>query len=231
MSQGFKKGSNWRTNSPVYLFLRLIQQFQVATRSTSPDMKAVFHIWLYGRFIEMQRNLRRKKLHRTNQGSNFLGGSFSNRDNVRVPIQFRRESQPQHLKRWFFLKNRPMHFHINSISSTRLVKSVFPALKSNSHFLPESTALTRHYCEGFPPKIIRSCLLLRKEEKAKIWPETPQDLSLWRRPACQTLSKALDISSTIVQVAPDQLKALSILSDRTARRFMVDWEDLKPYCK
>ena len=53
----------------------------------------------YGRFIEMQSNLRRKKLHRTNQGSNFLGGSFSNRDNARAPIQFRRERQPQYLKR------------------------------------------------------------------------------------------------------------------------------------
>ena len=122
MSQGFKKGSNWRTNSPVYLLLRLIQQFQVATRSTSPDMKAVFHIWLYGRFIEMQRNLRRKKLHRTNQGSNFLGGSFSNRDNVRVPIQFRRESLAQHLRRWSFLKNRPIHFHMNSTSVIRPIK-------------------------------------------------------------------------------------------------------------
>ena len=35
----------------------------------------------------------RKKLHRTSEGSKFLGGSFSNRDNVRAPIQFRRESQ------------------------------------------------------------------------------------------------------------------------------------------
>ena len=64
-----------------------------------PDMTTVFHAWAYGRFIEIQNNLRRKKLHRTNQGSNSLGGSFSNRDNVRAPIQFRRESQPQHLKR------------------------------------------------------------------------------------------------------------------------------------
>ena len=40
-------------------------------------MTTVFHAWPYGRFIEIQRNLRRKKLHRTNQGPNFLGGSFS----------------------------------------------------------------------------------------------------------------------------------------------------------
>ena len=58
-------------------------------------MTTVFHTWPNDRFIEIQSNLRRKKLHRTNQGSNFLGGSFSNRDNVRAPIQFRRESQPQ----------------------------------------------------------------------------------------------------------------------------------------
>ena len=44
-------------------------------------MTQVFH----GRFI--QRKLRRKKLPRTNQGSNFLGGSFSNRDIVRAPIE------------------------------------------------------------------------------------------------------------------------------------------------
>ena len=57
-------------------------------------MTTVFHAWLYGRFIEIHRNLKRKKLHRTNQGSNFLGGSFSNKGNVRDPIQFRREGQP-----------------------------------------------------------------------------------------------------------------------------------------
>ena len=61
-------------------------------------MTAVFHAWPYGRFIEIQINLRRKKLHRTNQGSKFLGGTFGKRDNIRAPIQFRRESQPQHLK-------------------------------------------------------------------------------------------------------------------------------------
>ena len=80
------------------------------------------HAWPYGRFIEIQRNLKKKKLHRTNQSSNFLGSSFSSRDNVRAPIQFRRENQSQHFKRWFFLKNRPIHFHINSTSVIRLVK-------------------------------------------------------------------------------------------------------------
>ena len=54
---------------------------------------------------------------------------------------------------------------------------------------------------------------------------------MWRRPACQTLWKALDISSATVGVAPDLLKALAILSDTTVRRSAVDQEDLKPYWK
>ena len=87
----------------------------------------------------MQSNLRRKKFHRTNHGSNFLGGSFSNRENVRIPIQFRRESQPQYLKRSFFLKKRPIIF--TSIAPVLLDWSnktswVFPALTSKSNFLP-----------------------------------------------------------------------------------------------
>ena len=110
-------------------------------------MAKVFYPWVYDRFIDIQNNLRRKKLHRTNQGSNFIAGSFSNRDNKRAPIQFRRKSQPQHLKRWFFLKNRPLHFHINSTSVTGDWSNknswVFPALKSTSHFLPHYTVSRR----------------------------------------------------------------------------------------
>ena len=48
--------------------------------------------------VEVQNNLTRKKLQRVDEGSNFVGGSFRNRDIVRAPIHFRRESQPQHLK-------------------------------------------------------------------------------------------------------------------------------------
>ena len=52
-----------------------------------------------------------------------------------------------------------------------------------------------------------------------------------RRAACQTLPKSLDISSATARVAPDLLKALAILSDKSVERFAVDREDLKPYCK
>ena len=45
-------------------------------------MTTVFHTWAYGRFI----------------GPNFPGGSFGNINNVRAPIQFKREGQPNILK-------------------------------------------------------------------------------------------------------------------------------------
>ena len=86
-------------------------------------MTTVFRAWLHGRFIEMQSNLTRKKLHRTNQGFHPLGGRISNRDrDLRGSVHFRREIQPQHLKRWFFLRKRPIHFHINSTSIIGPVK-------------------------------------------------------------------------------------------------------------
>ena len=69
-----------------------------------------------------------------NQGFNFLEGSFSNRDNVRAPIQFRRECHPQHLKRWYFLKNRPLYFHIHSTSVIRQANRnqlSLPGIESN----------------------------------------------------------------------------------------------------
>ena len=47
-------------------------------------MTTVFHARSYGRFMEIQSNLSRKKLHTSNQGSNFLGDSFSDRDKIIV---------------------------------------------------------------------------------------------------------------------------------------------------
>ena len=58
--------------------------------------------------------------------------NFSNRNNVRAPIQFRREGQPQQLKRLFFLKNTTIHFHINRTSVIRPVKQnqlSFPSIE------------------------------------------------------------------------------------------------------
>ena len=89
-------------------------------------------------------------------------------------------------------------------------------------------ALTRCYCEDFPSRTTWSWLLLKIEEiRANIWLENQWDLRLWRSPACQTLSKALDISSATAGAAPDLLKALAILSNTTVKRSAVDWKDLK----
>ena len=85
--------------------------------STSSDMTTVFNT---------EQPLK-KKLLRTNQGSYILGGSFSNRDNVRAPIQFRRESQPPSQ---FSFKNRPIHFHINRTSVFRLAKRHYLSFSS-----------------------------------------------------------------------------------------------------
>ena len=49
--------------------------YQIAVRST--------------RFIRLKSNFGRKRLYRKNQGSNFLAGSFSNTDQIRVPIKLR----------------------------------------------------------------------------------------------------------------------------------------------
>ena len=48
---------------------------------------------------------------------------------------------------------------------------------------------------------------------------------MWRRPACQTLLKALKLSSATARVAPDPLKAQAMLSDTTAIRSAVDRVD------
>ena len=94
-----------------------------------------------------------------------------------------------------------------------------PALNGPSH-------------EDFPSRTTLSSLLLRKDEiRPNIWPGIPRNLLLWRRPVCQTLSKALDISSVTAQVVPDLLKALLILSDTIVRRSAVHRENLKPYWK
>ena len=68
--------------------------------------------------------------------------------------------------------------------------------------LKGTPALTRYSCEDFPSRTTWSCLILRKEEiRPNIWPEIPEGLSLWRRPACQTLLKPLDKSSATAWAA------------------------------
>ena len=87
-------------------------------------------------------------------------------------------------------------------------------------------SLTGYSSEDFPSRTTRSNLLQKKDEMRLIWPEIAWDLSLWRRPECQTLSKTVDISSATARVA--LLKAPAILSDTTMKRSVVDQQDLKP---
>ena len=47
----------------------------------------------YGRFKDIKSIFGKKKLQRTNQGSNFLGDRFSDRDNITAPIRKKRHSQ------------------------------------------------------------------------------------------------------------------------------------------
>ena len=54
---------------------------------------------------------------------------------------------------------------------------------------------------------------------------------MWKRPAGQTLSETLDISSATAWAAPDLIKAWVVLSDATVERSAVDREDLKPFRK
>ena len=77
------------------------------------------------------------------KASIFLEAVLAIRDGVRVPIQFRWKSQCQHLKRWFFLKNRPINFHI-STSVIRLDKRNQLSFSNiTSHFLPQFTVSCR----------------------------------------------------------------------------------------
>ena len=80
-----KRGSNWRTNSPAYPFLYLIQQLQVATSGTR-----------YRATLGKEPSQNKSRL------------KFS--WEAVLAIMF------------FFLKNRPIHFHINSTIVSRPVK-------------------------------------------------------------------------------------------------------------
>ena len=103
------------SKGPTVLHIRFCSlsniELQVAFRGTSPDVATIFHTWEYGRFMVEITSGERNFIERI-KALNFLGGSFSNRDNVRTTlIQFsRREGQPQHLKRCFSSRTDPFIF-------------------------------------------------------------------------------------------------------------------------
>ena len=150
----FKRSSKCRINSPTYPFMQLVQHIQVATRSINPTMTTVFQVRSYGRFVERKSKVRRKKLHRINQGSNFPRGSFGSADNVRVSIQFRRRRQSQHLQRQFSIKIRPIYFYINSTTVIRPVscnKQNFSSIEINLLLLQIRCLITQSK-EQYPPR-------------------------------------------------------------------------------
>ena len=94
-----------------------------------PAQTWLFHAWSYDRFTEIQSNLRRKKLHRTNQGSNL-----------------EEKINPSILKEYFFSRTEPFIFTLIApvlLEQSNKTSWFFPALKSTSHFLPQSTVSHR----------------------------------------------------------------------------------------
>ena len=61
-------------------------------------MTTVFHAGVYGRFIEIQSNVKKKKLHRVNQGSIFLVDNFNNRDMYKFQSNYEENVNPIILK-------------------------------------------------------------------------------------------------------------------------------------
>ena len=82
------------------------------------EAHAIFHGRPYSKFIEIKSNLGRKKPHRVDQGSIYLGGSFNNRDHE---PQLNLEEM-QDLKKLFCFKNIHTHFTTNSNRVITLVK-------------------------------------------------------------------------------------------------------------
>ena len=82
----------------------------------------------------------------SNQRTQFVGFTLQTRDFAPLTRWhrklwkgiFRREGQPQHFKRSFFLKNRPIHFHINNTIVIRPVKQnqlSFPSIEIDKPLL------------------------------------------------------------------------------------------------
>ena len=63
-----KKEQKKRLKHKANLFRKnlKLKDVTITTMGNSPDVTKVFHPWVYDRFIEIQSNLRREKLHRTN---------------------------------------------------------------------------------------------------------------------------------------------------------------------
>ena len=98
-------------------------------------MTTVFHARINSKFIEIKSNLKRKKFHKMNQGSNFLGASFT--ETMKQPLSNLEETgRKRSLKNYFFMK-RFIHFHINISRFIRTIykKTEFSTIKTWKLFL------------------------------------------------------------------------------------------------
>ena len=140
------KGSRGAASEGPTILHICLCNFQLAAWSTSLEVTTVFHWWSHGRFVEMQINHRRKKLHRTNQGSNFLKDSFSNKIMYEPQYNLEEKVNPSILKDEFSSVTDPLFFMSTEpvlLDWLNETSWVFPALKSTSHFLPQSTVSLR----------------------------------------------------------------------------------------
>ena len=72
-----------------------------------------------------------------------------------------------------------------------------------------TTSLPGYSCEAFPSRTNQSHLLLTKKEiRLNIWPEIPYNLSLWRKPAKQTV-ESLEYSKRYSLNSPKLLESPS----------------------
>ena len=89
-----------------------------------------------------------------------------------------------------------------------------------------TTELAGYCYENFPSRTNQVVYYWEKSQnKVKNLTWNFMTYFLGRKPACQTMLKALDISSALTWVASDQLKSLTILSDITVGRSAVHQED------
>ena len=114
--------------------------YPIAPTKAWLGMKTAFHARLDDEFIETKQIFQRERFHRRKHDS--MGNILSLRYCKRS-IQFRRERQFQHLKRWRFTKNRCIHFYVNSSSELfkwrNEARGVFLTAKLTSQFLTPST--------------------------------------------------------------------------------------------
>ena len=110
ISHSLKRGIKCRTNSCTTTFQQFMFSMFWYLQVHQPRQSSSIPCQVGCQFCKDKT----KKFHRMHQNPNILGGSSSNRDNVRTQIQFWGKRQSQHHKKLCFVKNRSTYFYINS---------------------------------------------------------------------------------------------------------------------